>query len=358
MKIYNLPDGDCFYVRAKNKGGYTYKAIDFPVAHFLIISIVFIRSQVMTTNNILVLGAGELGTAILTNLAALAPPTTKITVLLRPSTISTTVPSKKAELSALSALNISFLPGDIASSPIPTLASLFAPFHTIISCLGFASGPGSQIKIAKAVLQAKVKRYFPWQFGVDYDVVGRGSAQDLWDEQLDVRDFLKAQKETEWVIVSTGLFMSFLFEKYFGVVDLSGEGDGVVRSLGGWENKVTVTTPEDIGRLTAMIVFEENPRFKDEVVYTAGETISYGRVAEIVEEVTGRKVKREIWSVERLEGELKADPDNAVKKYRVAFAVGRGVSWEVERTFNWKKGIEVEDVKSYATKNLPQAAKK
>jgi hypothetical protein len=37
--------------------------------------------------------------------------------------------------------------------------------------------------------------------------------------------------------------------------------------------------------------------------------------------------------------------------------VGRGVSWEVEKTFNWKRGIDVEDVKSYAIKDLPQTGK-
>ena len=52
------------------------------------------------------------------------------------------------------------------------------------------------------VLEADVKRYFPWQFGVDYDVIGRGSAQDLFDEQLDVRDLLRSQNRMEWVIVS------------------------------------------------------------------------------------------------------------------------------------------------------------
>jgi len=144
--------------------------------------------------------------------------------------------------------------------------------------------------------------------------------------------------------------MSFLFEPFFGIVDL---GEGVVRALGDWENRVTVTTPEDIGRLTAMIVYEE-PRVRDRVVYTAGETVSYGRVAEIVEEVTGRRVRREEWSVERLEGELRGDPGNAVAKYRVAFAVGRGCSWDLERSFNWEKGVEVTDVKSYAEKNLPK----
>jgi len=40
----------------------------------------------------------------------------------------------------------------------------------------------AQRKITAAVLHAGVGRYVPWQFGVDYDVVGRGSGQDIWDE--------------------------------------------------------------------------------------------------------------------------------------------------------------------------------
>jgi len=315
-------------------------------------------SETITTN-ILVLGAGELGTSILTHLSSLAPPSTKITVLLRPSTLSSSLPSKKQELAYLKSLNLAFLASDIANSSISELATLFKPFDTIISCLGFASGPGSQIKIATAVLEAGVKRYFPWQFGVDYEVVERGSAQDLWDEQLDVRDLLRKQSGTEWVIVSTGLFMSFLFEPGFGVVERIG-GDGgewVVRALGSWENKVTVTTPEDIGRLTAMIVFEE-PRLRNEVVFTAGETISYGELVGIVENVLGKKVKREVWTVERLEKELEEQRGNegeTMAKYRVAFAVGKGVSWEMERSWNWKKGVDVTGVGKYAEESLKRA---
>lgn len=49
---------------------------------------------------------------------------------------------------------------------------------------------------------------------------------------------------------------SFLFEPSFGVVDLS---QNTVRALGSWETAVTVTSPDDIGRLTAAILFAEPP---------------------------------------------------------------------------------------------------
>ena len=90
----------------------------------------------------------------------------------------------------------------------------------------------------------------PWQFGVDYDVLGKGSAQDLFNEQLEVRELLRAQRATEWIIISTGMFTSFLFEPAFGVVDLA---KNTVHALGSWDTQVTVTTPEDIGMLTATV---------------------------------------------------------------------------------------------------------
>ena len=110
------------------------------------------------------------------------------------------------------------------------------------------------MKLARAALQARIPRYFPWQFGVDFDVIGRGSPQDIFDAQLDVREFLRSQHETEWVIISTGMFMSYLFEPEFGVVDLQ---NNAVHALGSLDTAVTLTTPDDIGALTAAIVFAQ-----------------------------------------------------------------------------------------------------
>ena len=100
-----------------------------------------------------------------------------------------------------------------------------------------------------------------------------------------------------------------------------------------------------------MIVFAE-PRFRNEVVYIAGDTVSYGQVADIVERVTGKNVKRELWGIDFLKAESTADPENVTKKYRVVFAEGKGLSWGLETTFNGKRGNEVTDVESFAEKNL------
>lgn len=303
----------------------------------------------MNNTSILVLGAGELGMAVLRNLAkraALSPGTT-LTVLLRPSALTSDSPGKQQNIAELDSLGVQFLHGDLVADSTSDLAALFKDFHTVIGCTGFVTGRSIQLKLAHAVLEAGVKRYFPWQFGVDYDVIGRGSAQDLFDEQLDVRDFLRAQNRMEWVIISTGMFTSFLFEPSFGVVDLE---HNIVHALGSWDTAVTVTTAQDIGVLTAEICFAA-PRVNG-VVYTAGDTITYARLADTVDSVLSRKVRREEWSVPLLQDELSKDPDNALKKYRVVFAQGKGVSWEIDRTFNAQRGIEVKNVEQWARENL------
>jgi len=71
-----------------------------------------------------------------------------------------------------------------------------------------------------------------------------------------------------------------------------------------------------------------------------------------VEETIGSEVNRELWDVTSLKKALAEDKDNSVKKYRVVFAEGRGCNWDMEKTFNVKKRIPVEDVKTWAKKNL------
>ncbi|KPW13781.1 Isoflavone reductase [Pseudomonas amygdali pv. aesculi] len=215
---------------------------------------------------------------------------------------------------------------------------------------GFCRWPGHSTQTDRCGAQGRHKTHLPWQFGVDYDLIGRGSPQDLFDEQLDVREKLRAQQQTEWVIVSTGMFTSFLFEPAFGVVDLQG---GRINALGSLDTAVTVTTAEDIGRLTAAIVMHE-PRIVNQVVYTAGDTLTYAGLADLVERVTGRDIERHVWSVAQLQADLTEMPDDNLRKYRAVFAMGRGVAWDVARTYNAKSGLSVTSAEQWALANLAQ----
>ncbi|MDR6116656.1 MULTISPECIES: aromatic alcohol reductase [Sphingomonas] len=301
--------------------------------------------------NILVLGAGELGMPVLRNLGRRAKDIdgAKISVLLRESAIESGDPAKQRDIAEIRAAGIAIVLGDLVNDTIDELAELFACYDTVIGCAGYAAGINTPMKLAKAALQSGIPRYFPWQFGVDFEAIGRGGPQDIFDAQLDVRELLRAQDKTEWVIISTGMFMSYLFEPDFGVVDLE---NSEVHALGSFDTAVTLTTPDDIGVLTAEIVFYE-PTIRNEIVFLAGDTVTYGEVADKLEAAFGRPFKRSVWTVPFLMEELANDPNNMMRKYRAAFAIGRGMSWPKAGTFNDRQGIPVTDVAALIKTELP-----
>lgn len=295
------------------------------------------------TSDILVLGAGQLGMAVIQALTPrLRSAKERLTVLVAPKTVDTPAAQEGSTLAALHGLGVDILSLDLTSDE-QTLIDLFKRFKTVVNCTGFVAGPGTQLKITRAVLAAGVKRHFPWQFGVDYDVVGHGSGQPVFDEQYEVRELLRGQTATEWVIVSTGMFTSFLFEPSFDVVDLD---ERTIHGLGSWDTKVTVTTPEDIGKLTTDILLAE-PRIVDQVVYVAGDTISYGELAQVVERVVGVPFDKKEWSLAKLRADLAAAPEDVMTRYRAAFAQGDGMWWDKANTYNARRGLETVNVEGY-----------
>lgn len=294
----------------------------------------------MAPHSILVLGIGELGSGVLHGL--LDHPSkhgTRIAILKRTS-VGEEVESFKAQ-------GVEILIADVATEPESSLAEIFGKFHTVISCNGMTLPPSAQTKLARVAIQSGVKRFFPWQFGGDYDAIGRNSSQELFDVQLDVRALLRGQSTVEWVILSTGMFTSFLFEPFFGVLDADRTQ---ITALGSWENKITVTSARDIGRITAEIALA-CPEVRG-VVYGASDTISMKRLADLIDEVLQRRLDRKVKTVAQLKEELDASPDDVMKKYQIIFGEGVGVSWDKTTTFNAEHGIETEDVETWAKMNL------
>jgi hypothetical protein len=306
------------------------------------------KSSSRRPSGVLVLGAGQLGMAVVRALAPrLQAARSTLTVLIAPHVLDAPSEQDAANLAELRGLGIELVRGDLTSEE-RTLTRLFQDFPTVVNCTGFVAGPGTQLHISRAVLAAGVKRYFPWQFGVDYDVVGRGSGQPVFDEQYEVRRLLRGQSDTEWVIVSTGMFTSFLFEPAFDVVNLEQQ---TIHALGSWDTKVTVTTPEDVGKLTTEILLAE-PRIIDEVVYVAGDTISYGDLAKVVERVTGRTFEKAEWNLHKLRSDLAAAPDDVMARYRAAFGLGEGMWWDKSTTYNARRGLRTVDVEEYLRARL------
>ncbi|KAJ2926353.1 hypothetical protein H1R20_g10747, partial [Candolleomyces eurysporus] len=207
---------------------------------------------------------------------------------------------------------------------------------------------GTQEKLAQLVLRANVKLYVPWQFGVDYEAVGQGSSQQLFDEQLRVRALLRSQTTTEWLIVSTGVFMSFVFLAAFGMVDRE---QRTVRALGSWDNSFTSTPVEDIARMTAEVVWDRRD-LRNQPVHIGSDTLTYTQLADLVDKKWGQgagqdKWKRELWDQEIIAEQLAAEPDSVMAKYRMVWAVGQGVSWPMDQTENTKRGISMTGISEY-----------
>jgi uncharacterized protein YbjT (DUF2867 family) len=305
--------------------------------------------------SILLLGAGELGTALLSPLSTL-PYTT---------TLATRSPQKYTHLTTTFP-SLSLLALDL-THPSADLVPIFAQYDIVISATGFGASPDTLLKLANEVIAAGNLRagkggyegekeklwFFPWQFGVDYDVTGDGEGlMPLFGAQKSVRDLLRSQNSIDWTIVSTGIFMSFLFEDFWGVVARpshpSQEDTVTVRALRDWEHGITVTDVDDIGRVMGRIV-AGNVDARNKVVYVAGGTVRYGELADVVEKVTGKAVMREIWGVEYLDEEVKKDPEDGIKKYRLVFARD-GVMWDKAGTVNAQLGMEMMGVEEYARK--------
>ncbi|KAF2737028.1 NAD(P)-binding protein [Polyplosphaeria fusca] len=310
-------------------------------------------SWVSPSTQLLLIGAGELGTALLPHLSSL--PNIHICLGVR----------QIAKHTQLASLNVSLTAIDL-DAPSPQLSSTFAKYDVVVSCTGFVQSAGAMSKLANEVLEAgRLRRdegkerlwFFPWQWGVDYDVTGDGDGvMPLFGEQRDVRELLRkeaAQAGVKWTIVSTGIFMSFLFEQFWGVVERKGEGEQqeiTVRALGGWDHGVVVTDVSDIGRVLARIVAGDVDA-EDKVLYVAGDSVKYSQLADIVERVAGKEVQREAWTEEHLRAELAKTPEDPIKKYRVVFA-RNGVFWEKERTVNYQLKIPTLDVETYAKEIL------
>ena len=279
-------------------------------------------------------------------------PGATLAVLLRPSTIASNEPDKQRDITELRSLGVKFVPGDLGADRVTDLSEYFRGSDTVIGCTGFAAGRHVQLKLAHAALGAGVKRYFPWQFGVDYDAIGRGStAGPVSTSNLPMRGLLRCTRPNGMGDRFDGhVHQLFVRAQNVHSAWLTWRRTRFTR-LGSWDTEVTVTTPEDIGVLTAEVVFTE-PRIVNRVVYTASDTITYERLADIVESVIGRKLRRVEWRVPMLKDELAADSDNPIKKYRVVFAEGTGVSWEISKTINAQRGIEVMDVEQWALANL------
>lgn len=293
----------------------------------------------------LIVGAGEVGLAVLNSLYTYQEKhniALKVGVLVQPQASSI---ARVKENTSFKNIQVESL--DLLNESHENLVAVFEKYDTVICCSGFAQGMGMQVKITEAVLAAGVKRYIPWQFGVDYDKIGYGSAQPSFDEQLAVRDLLSVQQQTNWIIVSTGMITSFLFREDFGVISLASHK---FNALGSYQHKLTLTACEDIGKLTVEVLFHE-PAIENQVVYIAGATLTFEEIFNQLEDILATKFERNVWDIPYLTQQIQDNPDHVFSRYHLVFT-DPGVHWPMSQTFNFRNNIATTDLTNWAKSNL------
>lgn len=113
----------------------------------------------MNNTSILVLGAGELGMAVLRNLAkrVVSSSGTTVTVLLRPSSINPDAPGKQRDVAELRSLGVNFLPGDLAD-PNTDLPGLFKS-HPICNAAMLGAHHAPQRTAPRVTVAGPVKTF-------------------------------------------------------------------------------------------------------------------------------------------------------------------------------------------------------
>ncbi|EPS36870.1 hypothetical protein H072_9504 [Dactylellina haptotyla CBS 200.50] len=292
--------------------------------------------------SILIIGHGELGLSVIESLhsSPSKKPLTSLTVLARPQTVSSLPKTDPAKYSMLDKRNVHWLPLDIETASLDDLKTAFKPFTAVIYASGMFAAAGTPTKVATAVRDAGVKYFIPWQFGVDYDVIGPTAAGGLFAEQYWIRKLLREENHgLKWNIISNGLFASFVFYEPFGIVN---KEEGSVTALGGWDNKVTLTAAEDIGKVTAELVHERlNGKGSDGILYIAGETVTYGQIADTIQEKLGGQIERKVLDTRTVRDILERDPENKLAKYQLVFGEGNGCFWDSSTTYNEEKGVRM-----------------
>ena len=300
----------------------------------------------MPPPSILLLGHGELGASIL---EALQTHTSVSTPKAKPPiTLATRKRPSPSLVKILNSHSVSHQLLDITTSSLSQLSTFFRNFDTLISATGMALPPGSQRKLAEAAIIAsepnssgqRLKTYLPWQYGVDYDVIGHtDGAMPLFDEQLSVRQLLRSQSNLDWVVVSVGMFTEFLFSLSFGVI-----GDGIVHPLGTPGTLLTITSTTDVGKAVAEAALVP-PRkgengFDHGVVKVAGDTLSYEGIATVLGRWQGRK-----WVCEEMDRSLLGD--DMMGRYRKIFGNGKGVAWEREGSWGEQRNLQLQGLEDW-----------
>ena len=300
-----------------------------------------------TPKRILVVGTGTLGSHIL--LAIAARRELSASALVRPASLSD--PAKQKQLDRLRSAGVTVVSGDSTDEP-SVLADKLRGFDTVVCALsGAAIAPGTRALLA-ACKAAKVRRFVASEFGSSNSEIGRGSPMaPVVDDKLAVREEVIASG-LNWFAVENGFFTEYLLSPFVGF-DIAGNSVTAPGPLG-WQARVATTPVAEIGRVVAELLVRDHTR--SGVVRISTASPSFEELAQLLERVSGRPVKRSVRS--------KADIDAAIERgdYGARFAANIGVqhpgmAWEQSTTWNEQHGFKLQSWQEFGEQAIKQQQK-
>lgn len=304
--------------------------------------------SVSAAKSILIVGAtGTLGSAVLNGfLADKYKGAVSVSVLARPLAADAT-DAKKAAAASLTARGVKVVTGDLSSS-VEQLTPLLKGFDVVISAVAGANLGADQLRLISAAKAAGVRWFVPSEFGFDAAAAGRGSIIPIFDDKIIAVEAVKAAG-LDYTLFATGAFTEYALSPFFGV-------DSATKTLTypiSGAAKFTTTTLADIGAIVADAIVTGKGR--NATVKTAGATLTYAQLGDVLDRVSGSKWTRVTRS--------KADYEAALAKntydYQARFGLLLGDakleaanSWDVKESYNAKNGIAVTSVEESAKKAI------
>lgn len=100
--------------------------------------------------------------------------------------------------------------------------------------------------------------------------------------------------------------------------------------------------------VTATIVLDVWGEVRNDIAFVAGDTVSFDEVAVKVSIAGSATIGMELGDIAHLVSDLRAHPDDGMKKYRVVVAKGIAVAWDIETSWNAIRDIQMKTVEDFA----------
>ena len=275
---------------------------------------------------VLVLGYARAGSSILKALGRRSGQF-HTAVLVRHSALAT----KADQMAEFQALGIALVEGDL-NAPEAELASFFAGYHTVISCVTHFRFGTDEMAVVRACKAAGVTRYMPTAWGVDEQAMGRGSAMAaVLDQKLDFYDAL-ARSGLPWTAVSCGFWLEWLLGLGFGNLLGLDWRQRVFTAVGGFDLRVSTTSLLDLGELVAEVLLD--PATLNSHVRVQSARVTLEQITVAVERASGASWERRVVSIEDAEALQAAAPGSWTWTGRLSVARQRGVQWPLGDSWN------------------------